>query len=133
MADVNLTIGALAKATGTKTQTIRYYEHVGLLPAPDRTSGNYRSYGSDHLRPLSFIRSRDLGFSIDAFRGLLSLADWRDADCGVVDEIARKHLAEIERKITDLEALRHELKDLIGQCGNGTIAECRIIEALSPL
>jgi DNA-binding transcriptional MerR regulator len=65
-------------------------------------------------------------------RELLNLADRKDADCAAVDTIAREHLAEIERKIADLTALRRELKDLIGQCGNGTIAECRIIEVLSP-
>lgn len=128
-----LTIGALGKATGTKTETIRYYEHIGLLPAPARTAGNYRAYGPNHLRRLSFIRrSRDLGFSIDAVRELLTLADQKEAECRAVDAIARAHLAEIERKIADLAALRRELKDLIGQCGNGTIAECRLIDALSP-
>jgi DNA-binding transcriptional MerR regulator len=133
MADGKLPIGALGKATDTKTETIRYYEHIGLLPAPERTSGNYRAYGPEHLRRLSFIRrSRDLGFSIEAVRELLNLADRKDADCAAVDAIAREHLPEIERKIADLTALRRELKDLIGQCGNGTIAECRIIEVLSP-
>src|SRR6266436_218659 len=128
----HLTIGALGKATNTKTETIRYCEHIGLLPAPDRTAGYYRAYGPDHLRRLSFIRrSRDLGFSIEA-RNLLSLADQKEAECGAVDGIAREHLAEIERKIGDLTALRRELRDLIGQCGNGMIAECRLIEALSP-
>jgi DNA-binding transcriptional MerR regulator len=128
-----LTIGVLAKATGTKIETIRYYERVGLLPAPGRTSGNYRAYGPDHLRRLSFIRrSRDLGFSIETVRELLRLADQKEADCGVVDGIAREHLAEIERKIADLMAMRGELLGLIGQCGNGTIAECRLVEALSP-
>src|SRR5712692_7814709 len=129
----HLTIGALGKATNTKTETIRYYEHIGLPPAPDRTAGNYRAYGPDHLRRPSFIRrSRALGFSIEAIRNLLSLTDQKEAECGAVDGIAREHLAEIERKIGDLTALRRELRDLIGQCGNGTIAECRLIEALSP-
>jgi Cu(I)-responsive transcriptional regulator len=129
-----LTIGRLAKATATNIETIRYYERIGLLPTPARTSGNYRAYGPDHLARLSFVRrSRDLGFSIETVRDLLSLADEKDRDCGAVDAIAREHLAEVERKIADLTALRRELRDLIGQCGHGTIAECRIIEALSPV
>jgi Cu(I)-responsive transcriptional regulator len=129
-----LSIGALSKATGTKVETIRWYERVGMLAAPGRTAGNYRSYGADHLGRLSFIRrARDLGFSLDQVRGLLRLTDDRDRSCEEVDAIAREHLAEVERKIADLEALRRELADLIGQCRHGTVAECRIIEALSPL
>lgn len=128
-----MTIGALAEATGTKVETIRYYERIELLPPPARTGGNYRAYGPDHLARLSFIRrSRDLGFSIEAVRGLLRLADEKDRDCGAVDAIAREHLADVERKIADLTSLGRELRDLINQCGHGTIAECRIIEALSP-
>jgi Cu(I)-responsive transcriptional regulator len=128
-----LAIGDLAKTTGTKVETIRYYERIGLLPAPARTSGNYRAYGGEHLARLSFIRrSRDLGFPLEQVRALLGLADDRKQDCAAVDVIARQHLAEVERKIADLSALRRELRDLIGQCGHGTIADCRIIEALSP-
>jgi DNA-binding transcriptional MerR regulator len=56
MAAEQLTIGDIAKATGTKVETIRYYERVGLLPAPARTRGNYRSYSSEQLDRLSFIR-----------------------------------------------------------------------------
>jgi DNA-binding transcriptional MerR regulator len=126
-------IGELARATGTKVETIRYYERIGLLPAPARTGGNYRSYGRAHLERLSFVRrSRDLGFSLDAVRELLRLSDRRDQPCEEVDRIARGHLADVERKIADLTALRRELRGIIGQCGHGTVAECRIIEALSP-
>jgi Cu(I)-responsive transcriptional regulator len=126
-------IGALARATSTKVETIRYYESIALLSAPARTAGNYRAYGQGHLNRLSFIRrSRDLGFSLKKVRELLGLADDRSRDCGEVDMIAREHLCEIERKIADLAALRRELKGIIEQCGHGTIEECRIIEALSP-
>ena len=128
-----LAIGDLAKTTGTKVETIRYYERIGLLPAPSRTSGNYRAYGPEHLARLRFIRrSRYLGFPLQQIRALLGLADDRKQDCAAVDVIARGHLAEVERKIADLTALRRELQGLIGQCSHGTIAECRIIEALSP-
>jgi Cu(I)-responsive transcriptional regulator len=128
-----LSIGDLARATGTKVVTIRYYEHIALLPTPARTAGNYRAYGQGHLNRLSFIRrSRDLGFSLKQVRELLELADDRSRACGEVDIIAQEHLLEIESKLADLEALRRELKGLIEQCGHGTIGECRIIEALSP-
>jgi Cu(I)-responsive transcriptional regulator len=128
-----LSIGNLAEATDTKVETIRYYERISLLPKPGRTPGNYRSYGPEHLNRLSFIRrARDLGFSLAQVRNLLGLADQRHRSCDAVDAIAREHLAEVERKITDLAALRRELDSIISQCSHGTVAECRIIEALSP-
>jgi DNA-binding transcriptional MerR regulator len=114
-------------------ETIRYYERVGLLPAPARTAGNYRSYGKAHLERLSFIRrARDLGFSLAQVRNLLGFADQKNRSCDLVDLIAREHLAEMDRKITDLTALRHALGILLDQCRRGKISECRIIEALAP-
>ena len=71
-----LSIGQLGKAVATKIETIRYYEQIGLLPVPARTSGNYRSYADDHVRRLGFIRrARELGFSIAEIRELLGLAE----------------------------------------------------------
>jgi DNA-binding transcriptional MerR regulator len=82
---------------------------------------------------LSFIRrARDLGFSLDQVRELLELADDRDRPCGAIDAIASAHRTEVERKIRDLRALKAQLDNLIDQCNCGTVAECRIIEALSP-
>lgn len=131
-ADV-LTIGELAAATGTKVETIRYYEHIGLLAAPKRTGGNYRAYANADLVRLSFIRrARDLGFSLDKVRELLGLSDQKRRSCEAVDAIARAHLAEVDRKIADLKALRRELDSVISQCGCGAIADCMIIEALAP-
>lgn len=128
---MNLKIGDLARATDTKTETIRFYEKIGLLPPPARTEGNYRAYTAAHLGRLSFVRrARDLGFSLDQVRDLLSLADDCDRPCAAVDALARQHLAEVDRKLGDLAALRRELDSLIGQCGRGAVSECRIIEAL---
>jgi Cu(I)-responsive transcriptional regulator len=133
MPEPALTIGALAKKTGTKVETIRYYERICLLEAPRRTSGNYRVYGDEHLGRLSFIRrARDLGFSIEQVRELLSLADQRSRSCAGVDAIARQHLADVERKIADLNAMRRELSTIIDNCRSNVIADCRIIGALSP-
>ncbi|MDE1146777.1 MAG: helix-turn-helix domain-containing protein [Azospirillaceae bacterium] len=129
-----LTIGALARGTGVKVETIRYYERIGLLAPPARRgSGAYRDYDAAALGRLSFIRrSRDLGFALDQVRALLALADQRDRDCADVDTIARAHLAAVDAKIADLMALRQELGGMIGNCARGTVADCRIIEALSP-
>jgi Cu(I)-responsive transcriptional regulator len=133
MADRRFAIGELGRRTDTKVETVRYYERIGLLAAPARTAGNYRAYGPEHLTRLSFIRrARDLGFSLDQVRALLDLSDDRDRPCDAVDVIAKEHLAEVERKIADLSALRRELGAMIDQCRCGTVAECRIIEALSP-
>ncbi len=125
-------IGELARSTATKVETVRYYERIGLLPMTVRTAGNYRAYGRAHIERLSFIRrARALGFSIEQVRELLSLADDRSRSCAAVDELARVHLATVERKLADLTALGQELETLLGQCHSGTIAECRIIQALA--
>jgi len=86
-----------------------------------------------HLNRLSFIRrARDLGLSSEQLRELSGLADQKDRPCEAVDVIALEHLCEVERKIRGLQALRRELDTIISQCGCGTIAKCRIIEALPP-
>ena len=129
-----LTIGKLAEATGTKVETIRWYEKVGLIAPPARTGGNYRAYSPDDLARLSFIRrARALGFSLDQVRALLDLAGQRERDCGTVDVIASEHLAEVDRKLADLTALRRELARVISACEGGTVADCRILEALAPI
>ena len=129
-----LTIGEMGKATNTKIETIRYYERIGLMPEPARTSSNYRDYGQAELGRLSFIRrSRDLGFSLDQVRALLGLSDDKNCDCAGIDRIANQHLLEVDRKIADLQALRRELKAVIDSYDGGTVAECRIIEALGPV
>jgi Cu(I)-responsive transcriptional regulator len=133
MPETTFTIGGLARETATKAETIRYYERINLLPAPDRTNGNYRIYRAEHLARLSFIRrARGLGFSIEQVREILTMADDRNRSCAGVDAIARQHLAEVERKIADLKAMRRELSTIIDRCANNVIADCRIIEALSP-
>ena len=129
-----ISIGDLAKGTGTKVVTVRYYEQIGLLPVPSRTAGNYRTYSNEHMRRLRFIRRcRDLGFTLDQIRDLLRLSSQKDEDCAEVDRITAQHLIEIEQKISDLKRLAKELRRLNNCCqGNGIIADCRIIEALSP-
>lgn len=125
-------IGDLAKATGTRVVTIRYYEKIGLLPEPPRTSGNYRAYEASHRARLHFIRRcRDLGFTLEQVRELLDLSKKTDRDCAAVDALALDHLSEIKRKIADLKRLEKELRRISDCCQGGTIGDCRIIEALS--
>ena len=128
-----LSIGVVAHATATKVETVRYYERVGLLPPPARTGGNYRVYDAHHLDRLRFIRrGRALGFSLDEIRELLRLSDHRDQPCAEVDRIAQAHLDNVECKLADLTALRSTLRRLIEQCRHGSVAECGIIDALTP-
>lgn len=129
----HLTIGKLAAATGANVETIRYYERAGLISPPARTEGNYRSYRDDDVARLRFIRrTRDLGFSLEQVRALLSISGQRDSSCGTVDAIATEHLVEVDRKIADLTALRRELADAVASCAGGKVAECRILEAFGP-
>lgn len=125
-------IGALAKASGCSVQTIRWYEQAGLLTPPLRTDGGRRLYDAKAAARLAFIRhARELGFSLDAIRELLTLTVDPDQSCDAVDAIARRHLAEIEGRIARLSALRTELKRMIKACHGGRIAECRVIEVLA--
>ena len=125
-------IGALAKASGCSVQTIRWYEQAGLLPQPLRTGGGRRLYDVKAAARLGFIRhARELGFSLHAIRELLTLTVDPDQSCGAVDAIARRHLTEVEGRITRLEALRTELRRMVKACQGGRIAECRVIEVLA--
>lgn len=126
-----LTIGILAKRTGTNVQTIRYYEQIGLMPEPGRTEGGQRRYGDAELDRLAFIRhARQLGFALDAIRELLDLSDTPDHSCAHVDSIAKKQLKQVETRIVRLEALRVELRRMITDCAGGSIADCRVLEVL---
>ena len=124
-------IGELSRATGTNIETIRYYERIGLLPAPARTDANYRSYGDAHRARLRFVRhSRELGFTIEEIRSLLDLSDHPERDCTDADRIASAHLEQVEAKIAQLSALRDELTRIVGRCRGGLAGDCRVIEAL---
>ena len=128
-----LSIGALAKQSGVKVVTIRYYEQIGLMPVCDRTSGNYRTYSQDHLDRLCFVRRcRDLGFSLNKIRNLLRLSSMDESNCADVCQLAEDHLREVEMKIADLNRLASELRSIKSSCnGKLPMAECRIISALT--
>ncbi len=126
-----LTIGKLGLAARVKVPTIRYYEQIGLLPDPDRSAGNQRLYSHATLDRLSFIRhARDLGFTLEAIRDLLSLSDRPDQSCAAADAIAKAQLAEVESRLARLTALKAELERMVVQCAGGRIADCRVIEVL---
>ena len=128
----SLMIGDLARRTGTKVNTIRFYEERGLLPRPARTASGRRTYGADDLRRLAFIRhARSLGFGVDVIRSLLDLAEHPDQECAAASEIAARHLADVDQRSKQLRALRTELRRMIAECARGTrVADCSILETL---
>jgi DNA-binding transcriptional MerR regulator len=125
-------IGEAAKQSGVKSPTIRYYEQIGLLPAPPRSEGNRRVYAATDLRRLAFIRhARELGFEIEAIKKLLILQDEPNQSCAAADIITRERLADVELRIRSLTALKAELALMLEGCSQGRVAECRVIEVLA--
>ena len=126
-----LSIGELARRTGVKVPTIRYYEQVGLLDRPGRTEGNQRRYGRPELERLTFVRhARDLGLTIEAIRELIELNGHPDRPCAEADRIARDHLADVRGRIARLRLLEREL-ERISQCSHHTVGECRVLRTLA--
>ncbi|MCJ2054762.1 MerR family transcriptional regulator [Methylobacterium sp. J-070] len=124
-------IGELSRQTGVKVPTIRYYEEVRLMPAPIRTEGKQRRYSAAEISRLNFIRhARELGFEVEAIRELLEMNAQPDRSCADVDALTRRHLAEVDRRIARLIAMRGELQRMLDECGQGRICECRVIEVL---
>jgi DNA-binding transcriptional MerR regulator len=128
----DLPIGALSERTGVKVPTIRYYEQAGLMPQAARTEANRRTYSTQDVDRLRFIRhARELGFEVDAIRQLLGLADQPDRSCAEADVIARVHLREIESKLARLTALHVEVRRMIDECAHGRVGDCRVIQVLA--
>ncbi len=106
-------IGELAKASGTTTKTLRFYEEAGLLPAAERTPGGYRDYSPDVLPRLDFIRrGRAAGLSLAQIREVLDVRDGGSAPCDHVRQLLDHRLSELDRQIADLQALRDTVAEL---------------------
>ncbi len=129
---MEISIGELSRRTGVKVPTIRYYELVALMPAPFRSEGKQRRYGEAEVSRLTFIRhSRELGFEIEAIRELLAMSARPDQSCAEADHITRRHMADVDRRIGQLVALRAELQRMVDACGHGRVGDCRVIETLA--
>lgn len=127
----SLTIGALSERTGVNIETIRYYERIKLLPPPPRTAGNQRVYGEEHQKRLNFVRrARELGFTIEDIRAMLTLIDRHAVTCGEVQGIAERQLASVRTKLADLKRLELALKQMTASCAGGEVPDCPIMEAL---
>ena len=125
-------IGEAATASGCHLETMRYYERIGLLPKPQRTRSGYRSYSEDDVRRLRFItRGRELGFSLEEIRSLLTLSDDPTLSCRDVDQLARHHLADVQQRLRELRRIARELERTIASCAGGKRGQCAILGALS--
>ncbi len=127
-------IGQLSRATDTRVETIRYYEHEGLLPSPPRSEGNYRLYEPAHVERLLFIRHcRSLDMTLDEVRVLLKFKDNPQADCGQVDAVLDEHIGHVAARIAELQTLQQHLLELRTQCSHaqGASADCGILQELT--
>lgn len=123
--------GELARRVGCHPETVRYYENVGLLPPPARSRGGHRLYGMEDQRRLRFIlRGRQLGFSVEELRSLLSLVDTQSYTCGEVRDLTMDHVRSIRRKIADLQRLELTLAKVSRQCSGEAVPDCPVIDAL---
>lgn len=123
--------GALAKRFGCNIETIRYYENIALLAAPERTEGGHRLYSPADQARLGFIlRARELGFSVDQLRSLLSLADSHDYTCGEVLKLTEEHIYDIRKKIRDLSRLEQTLAEVSARCEGGDVPTCAMMNVL---
>lgn len=130
MADTAIQIGELSRRTGCNIETIRYYERIGLMPAPPRR-GRYRSYGAGDVGRLGFVRrARELGFTLDEVRALLRLAAGGEASCAEVRVLAAAHLGDVRGRIADLRRMERVLADSVRACDAGQDPGCPLIDAL---
>jgi Cd(II)/Pb(II)-responsive transcriptional regulator len=127
-----LQIGQLARQFNLPVETVRYYERVGLLPEASRTSGNYRVYNQEHLEQLRFVvNCRKLDMTQDEIRRLLQLRAKPRTGCEDVNVLIDDHIADVARRISDLNALLSELRKLRRSCIEDTSHEdCRILKNL---
>ena len=127
-----LSIGQVARQTGVKVPTIRYYEQLTLLGVPVRTEGNQRRYTAAQADRLAFIRhARDLGLSIDDIRDLVRLSDHPERPCADADRIAGAHLAAVRDRIAKLRRLEAELARIVDGCHADTVRDCYVIQSLA--
>jgi Cd(II)/Pb(II)-responsive transcriptional regulator len=126
-------IGELARLAATPVETIRFYEREGLLPTIDRSSANYRIYGTAHAERLAFIRHcRTLDMTLDEIRVLLRLRDAPQESCDEVNALLDEHIGHVAQRMRELRALEKQLKTLRQQCTQGQPArDCGILNRLT--
>jgi len=127
-----MTIGEAARQSGVSAKMIRYYESIGLLAPAARSDAGYRSYGDSDVHSLRFIRrARDLGFTVEQMGDLLALWKDRSRASAEVKKIALDHVAILERKVAELQAMAGTLKHLAAHCHGDGRPDCPILEDLA--
>jgi MerR family transcriptional regulator, copper efflux regulator len=127
-----MNIGEAARRAGLPAKTIRYYEDVRLVPAPKRRFSNYREYSEQDVHRLRFIaRARRLGFSMAEIRHLLALYEDRERASADVKRLVLDHVAEVERRIAELETMRRALLQLAERCHGDERPDCPILDDLA--
>jgi len=125
-------IGEAARASGVTAKMIRHYESIGLMKAAQRSGAGYRIYSAQDVRVLQFIhRGRALGFSLDQIRSLLALWDDKARASADVRALAQSHIAELNRKIGEMEAMRRTLETLAASCHGDARSDCPILDDLA--
>lgn len=127
-----LTIGQLAKKANVNLETIRYYERRGLIPEPPRNKSGHREYSKEAVKRTQFIkRCQALGFSLKEVSELLSLRVDPDTTCDDVKARVVIKIADVEKRIAELEMIREALLRMASKCvGNGPVGQCPILEEL---
>ncbi len=126
-----MNIGIAAERSGLPAKTIRYYEDVGLV-SPERGENGYRRYSDTLVHKLRFLhRARSLGFGIEECRQLLALYEDRDRASGDVKRLAETKIAEVDRKIAELQDLRGTLLHLATNCRGDERPDCPILDELA--
>ena len=125
-------IGEAARLSGVSAKMIRHYESLGLLKEARRTTAGYRIYDDNDVHTLKFVRrARDLGFSIAEIERLLGLWQNRRRSSADVRRIAQGHIADLDKKIEELQALRRTLERLVAHCHGDHRPDCPILDDLA--
>ena len=126
-----MNIGEAARVSGVTAKMIRHYESIGLVKAPRRTEAGYRLYSEQDVRVLQFIhRGRALGFSLEQIGDLLALWEDKHRASADVRAMALAHIAELDRKIAEMAAMRRTLESLAASCHGDERSDCPILDDL---
>ena len=124
-----MNIGQAAKQSGLSAKMIRYYEDIGLIDAAKRTDAGYRIYTEQDVKTLNFIRhARELGFSAEQMKGLISLWKNTDRSSAEVKQLALKHIDDLNQKIKTLQEMVNTLEQSVSCCAGNKSPDCSILK-----
>jgi len=127
-----MTIGEAARRTGLPAKTIRYYDSIGLVRPARRTEAGYRVYDEAQVHTLHFVaRARALGFTVEQVSQLLTLWQDRERASADVKAVAAQHLADIDRRMAELQRMRDTLSRLMESCQGDHRPACPILDDLA--